>query len=324
MTFLKGPEMKRILITGGAGFVGTNLINLLTNKFHISVMDNLSKIDKFEHQNNNDISFFQSDIRELNACIEATQNIDIIIHLAANGSVIDSIVDPFDNFDNNAKGTLNILHAASENNVKRVIFASTGGALMGDCELPVSEQSIPHPISPYGASKLTGEGYCHAYANSFNMSTTILRFANLYGPYSSHKKGLLNNLINAVKKDSPIEIYGDASRDFLYVEDLCLGIEKVLKYQHKGSEIFHLASGVETKIIDLVKVFLSVSGYTDHPTVFKTKRQGEVERNVANFIKANEKLGFSPSTNITDGLSKTWEWYTQQLIDTPYLTQKNQ
>jgi len=316
--------MKRVLITGGAGFVGINLINLLNNKFHISIMDNLSKIDKFEHKNNPCIPFFQSDIRDLDDCIEATKNIDIIIHLAANGSVIDSIADPFENFENNAKGTLNILHAAEKNSVKRVIFASTGGALMGDCELPVSEQSIPHPISPYGASKLAGEGYCHAYANSFNMNITILRFANLYGPYSSHKKGLLNNLINAIQKKTPIEIFGNASRDFLYVGDLCLGIEKILDYQHTGSEIFHLASGVETKIIDFVKVFLDVTDSKEHPTVFKTKRQGEVERNVANYMKASEEFGFSPTTNIKEGLTKTWEWYTQQIISSSPFTIKKQ
>ena len=135
------------------------------------------------------------------------------------------ITDPERNFEVNVQGTLNVLRAAVGAGVRRFIFASTGGALIGDATPPVSEQSLPKPISPYGASKLCGEAYCHAFAKSYGLETVCLRFGNVYGPHSAHKKGAVTVFIKALMTGEPIVIYGDgsASRDYVHVEDSAAG-----------------------------------------------------------------------------------------------------
>ncbi len=122
---------------------------------------------------------------------ELCRDVDAIVHLAAAGSVVDSVADPTANFEANAVGTFSVLNAARAADVGRLVFSSTGGALIGNAEPPVNEQSLPKPISPYGASKLAAEAYCHAFAKAYGMTTVALRFANVYGPYSGHKKGAI-------------------------------------------------------------------------------------------------------------------------------------
>ena len=175
----------------------------------------------------------------------------------------------------------------------------------------MSEASVPRPISPYGASKLAGEGYCCAFAHSYGMSVTALRFANIIGPVSWHKKGAVTAFFKAIMNGEPIRIFGDgtATRDFLYVEDLCRGILLALKAKRPGFNVYHLASGREVSIRELAELARQVAGAPDHEIVFEPRRPGEVERNFARYDLARKELGFEPQVPLEDALARTWEWF---------------
>lgn len=298
---------KKVLITGGKGFIGTNLTLLLKEDFSLKIMDNLSSCEGYEEEG---FVFFKRDVRSLADCMEVTKDVDAVIHLAAKGSVVDSVKEPVENYENNVLGTFNMLHAAVQNGVKKFIFASTGGALMGDTPPPVSESSLPSPISPYGASKMCGEAYCHAFANRFTDGVTVLRFANIYGSYSLHKKGLINAVMKNIDQGYPVSIYGDgsATRDFLHVSDLCCGIKSALLYKHEKIDIFHLSSGVERSILKCVETIKKIAHKPEHPVIFEPKRAGEIEHNFSVNQKAKEKLSFIPSVGFEEGLLETYEW----------------
>lgn len=302
---------RSILVTGGAGFIGANLVPyLLERDFSVSVYDNLSR-GRREFLDGYDVEFMEGDILDLESLEKAFRGRDGVIHLAAYGSVIESIEDPLMNFEINARGVVNVLTAARDCGVGQVLFASTGGALIGDAEPPVDESSLPKPISPYGAGKLVGEGYMHAFAKSYGMRTTALRFANVYGPVSAHKKGALTVFIKAIMSNRPITIYGDgsASRDFLFVSDLCAGIERALSSELTPGCVFHLASGRETSIKELALRLCAVAGCPDFAIEYEPARRGEVLRNFADFSLARKQLGFEPKVSLDEGLAATWEWF---------------
>jgi UDP-glucose 4-epimerase len=189
------------------------------------------------------------------------------------------------------------------------VFASTGGAIMGDQEPPIDEDSLPWPISPYGASKLCGEAYMHAFAGSFGIRPVALRFANVYGPYSAHKKGVITRFIRAALAGGEFEIFGDgkASRDFLHVDDLCRGIIAAAN-SDLSDEVLHLASEKETTINELARLILDLVG-SDVEIVHRQKRPGEVERNFARADRAREVLGWEPQLSLRDGMMNTIEWF---------------
>jgi len=304
-----------LLITGGCGFIGANLVPRLINEgYRVRVYDNLSRGNIDFIGSSDDLEFIKGDIRDFTDLQIACSGVDGIIHLAAFGSVIESLEDPITNFDINGLGTLNVLEAARIAEVKKMIFASTGGALIGDAEPPVSEDSVARPKSPYGASKLTGEAYCNAFGQAFNLPVVILRFANIYGPVSAHKKGAITVFSKALMSGKPLVIYGDgtASRDFLHVDDLCNGIVLALRTDLVPATVLHLATGRETSIWELAEILMEVSGKTGHPIEFREQRVGEVHRNFANFDRASELLGFTPHTILEEGLLQTWQWFMSQ------------
>lgn len=182
--------MSKILVTGGCGFIGANLVPMLRLEGHdVTILDNFTRGSIDHLDDPTAYRVVAADIRDEDAVAEAASGTDAIIHLAALGSVVESVGAPEDNFAVNAEGTFRVLNAARRVRVGQVIFASTGGALIGSAPPPVNEQSIPRPISPYGAGKLAGEGYCCAFANAYSLSITALRFANVVGPISWHKEG---------------------------------------------------------------------------------------------------------------------------------------
>lgn len=306
-------HVDKVLITGGRGFIGVNLAQRLGAECNVRILDNCSRVSPTGWDDVNG-EFIEGDILDEEALAAAMAGVSQVIHLAAYGSVIESLKDPRANFETNARGTLNVLHAAVKAGVQRFIFASTGGALIGDTEPPVHEQSLPKPISPYGASKLSGEGYCHAFAKAYGLETICFRFGNVYGPHSAHKKGAVTAFIKALLQGEPIVIYGDgtASRDYIHVEDLCDGIIKGLYADITEPEIFHLASGRETQIVELAEMLRKVAHRPNHPILFRESRRGEVVRNFADYKKAATALGFSPTVKLEEGLSSTWQWYANQ------------
>jgi UDP-glucose 4-epimerase len=304
---------KSVLVTGGCGFIGANLCRrLLASGSHVLVLDNLSR-GAAEHLHGLDIELIRGDIRDIAATERVTSGVDAIIHLAAFGSVVESVQRPEENFDVNVRGTLTILQAAAKRRLK-VVFASSGGAVVGAAEPPVSEDSLPKPASPYGASKLCGEAYCHAFARSFGLHTVALRFANVYGPYSAHKRGAVTNFIIALLSREPMIIFGDgsATRDFIYVDDVCDGIHAALITQLEPGIVLHLATGIETRVDELARTLGRVAGAADYPIHFEQKRAGELERNFANFNRAQQLLGFSPRVALEDGLARTFRWFLGQ------------
>jgi UDP-glucose 4-epimerase len=203
-----------------------------------------------------------------------------------------------------------MLDEARKAGVPRFIFASTGGALIGNAEPPVDETSLPRPISPYGSSKLCGEAYCSSFAAAYGMSVTALRFANVIGPWSWHKRGAVTAFAKALLEDRPITIYGDgsATRDFLMVDDLCQGIRLALETSLPDFNVFHLASGREGSVGELARLMCDTAGKPDHPIEFREKRAGEVERNFATYERAKASLGFTPKHRLEDALAETWRW----------------
>lgn len=303
---------KKILVTGGCGFVGANLVPVLINNgFSVKLLDNFSNGSRDLIEPNSSVEIIEGDIRDIALLQALMGDCEVVIHLAAFGSVVDSVADPINNFSINAQGTLTVLEAARQAKVKKFVFSSTGGALIGNATPPVSEKSVPRPISPYGASKLAGEAYCCAYANAYGMEITALRFANVIGPKSGHKKGIVTTLFKAILGNQPIKIYGDGSstRDYIDVRDLCEGIFSAVRTTLSGFNVFHIASGSEVSVQRMVNEIKQITGAVDHPVIYDSKRAGEVDRNFASYGLAKEKLGFSPKYKLHDTLNDTWRWF---------------
>jgi UDP-glucose 4-epimerase len=303
----------KVIVTGGAGFVGSNLVRLLLDKgMQVAVLDNFIR-GRREYLAGLEVEIIEADIRDEAALAPAFDGFSQVIHLAALGSVVESVSDPQTNFDINVRGTFNVLDAAVKAGVRKLVFSSTGGALIGNATPPVDENSLPRPISPYGAGKLCCEAYCHAFAGSYDLTTVCTRFANVYGPYSGHKTGVINRFLQRIEAGQALQIYGDgsSSRDYIHVADLCDGIYAALTHATGRSEIFHLASGRETSLRELADIMRNNAGRPDHPVEFLEARVGEVDRNFASYDHAARVLGFSPKIQLEAGLDETCNWLRQ-------------
>lgn len=309
--------MRKALITGGGGFVGTNLIRRLRERnsaCSIVVLDNEST-GSLPHLQALDpggglLSCLRADIRDPEALGAAVSGCDTIIHLAANTRVIESIADPRLNFDVNVRGTFNVLMAARDAGVRRVVIASTGGAILGDVEPPVHEAMVAQPIAPYGASKLAAEAYGHAFAGAYGMKVTSLRFSNVYGPHSHRKGSAVAHFFRQILNRRPITIFGDGlqERDFIYVDDLCRGIVQAIEADAEG--VFQLGSGRPTSINALIEEMRRIMEPAWWPTVrYEAARNGEIKRTYCDIAKSQRTFDFRPATTLADGLSATWQWF---------------
>jgi UDP-glucose 4-epimerase len=308
---------QEVLVTGGAGFVGATLVRrLVAAGYRVRVLDNLSTGDA-AHLNGVDADLVKGDIRDADALGDAVAGCGAIIHLAAAGSVAGSVADPVANFEANAVGTFRVLDAARLARVGRVVQASTGGALIGDATPPVDERSLPKPLSPYGASKLAGEGYAHAFAKTYGVRTVAVRFGNVYGPWCGRKRGVLNVFFGALRSGEPLVIYGDgtASRDYVHVSDIAAALQLALENPDiPGGTVLHAASGVETTITALADLCRRAAGRPGHPVVYRAARAGEVGRNFASCDLARRLLGYSPTVRIEDGIPLLWQWFETEIF----------
>ena len=309
-------EARRVLVTGGAGFVGATLVRRLVGSGHsVRVFDNYSTGDA-SHLGGVDAELVEGDIRDAPALDAALAGMQAVIHLAAAGSVVASVEDPVTNFDVNVLGTFRVLDAARRAGVERTVQASTGGALIGDATPPVDESSLPKPISPYGASKLAGEGYAHAFAKAYGLRTVALRFANVYGPWSERKRGAMTMFFRAIQAGEQIVIYGDgsASRDYTHVDDISRALELALERDVPGGAVLHIASGVETTVSELASLCCAAAGVPDHPVEYRPKRAGEVDRNFASYDLAQKMLGYAPSISRETGIRETEQWFQESVF----------
>ena len=305
-----------MLVTGGAGFVGATLVRRLVGGGHsVRVLDNYSTGDP-SHLTGVDAELVEGDIRDAAALDAALAGMQAVIHLAAAGSVIGSVQDPVTNFDVNVVGTFRVLDAARRAGVERTVQASTGGALIGNATPPVSELSLPKPISPYGASKLAGEGYAYAFAQTYGLRTVALRFANVYGPWSARKLGAMTLFFKAIHAGEPIVIYGDgsASRDYTHVDDISSALELALECDVPGGSVLHIASGIETTVRDLADLCRAAADVPDHPVKYLPRRVGEVDRNFATYDLARQVLGYAPSISREIGIRQTWDWFQKEVF----------
>jgi UDP-glucose 4-epimerase len=305
-----------ILVTGGAGFVGATLVRrLAASSYRVRVLDNLSTGDA-AHLDGVDAELVKGDIRDATALDDALEGMKAIVHLAAAGSVVGSVEDPAANFEVNVIGTFRVLDAARRAGVERVVLASTGGALIGDAAPPVNELSLPKPISPYGASKLAGEGYAHAFAKTYGVRTVAIRFGNVYGPWCDRKRGVLNVFFESLHSGVPLVIYGDgsASRDYVHVDDISNALQLALEKDVPGGTVLHAASGVETAVRDLADLCRQAAGVPGHPIEYRPSRPGEVGRNFASYDRANQLLGYAPSVAREVGIPRTWKWFQEEVF----------
>jgi UDP-glucose 4-epimerase len=205
--------MTNVLITGGAGFIGRHLADYLTRQgdVTVTVIDNESLGDR-KHLDLEKVRFIQGDLRNRDELRLALEGQDVVVHLAADTRVIDSIENPAHNFESNVIGTFNLLDLCRDLGVNRIVAASTGGAILGDVEPPVHERMAPQPTSPYGASKLMLEGYLSAFSSSYGMSTCALRFSNIYGPRSFHKGSVVAHFFKQISAGEKPIVYGDGSQ----------------------------------------------------------------------------------------------------------------
>lgn len=330
------------LITGGCGFLGTSLIKRLIQDgvSNIRVLDNLTvgtredlaTVCNFTEvplsslltpnsslstpHSSPQVELIVGDIRDPETCTQCCQNIDIIVHFAANTGVPVSVEHPRLDMECNVNGTFNMLEAARQSNAKRFVFASSG-APAGEVEPPIHEELPAHPVSPYGASKLAGEGYCSAYFRSFGVETVALRFGNVYGPASGHKTSIVAKFIRQALEGKPLEIYGDGTqtRDFIYVDDL---IESVILAGTKpdiGGEVFQIASNRETtvgEITDQLVAILNSKGFENIKVIHSATRLGDVKRNFSDTSKARTQLDWIPQISRDEGLKKTIQWFLQR------------
>jgi len=321
------------LITGGCGFLGTALISRLVDEgvHNIRVLDNLStgtrddlnKVSDFVEVSSQDLKSSKTgnhlvvgDILDHELAIEVTQGCDVIVHFAANTGVGPSVENPRADMLANVMGTFNYLEAARLNGVSRFIFASSG-APAGEVEPPIHEELPPHPVSPYGASKLAGEGYCSAYNRTFGIDTVMLRFGNVYGPGSIHKSSVVAKFIRQALAGEKLVIYGDGTqtRDFVYVDDLIDAVLLAASVDNIGGEAFQIATNRETTVGEMAEQLIFVLekvGVKDVDLMNGESRLGDVKRNYSDTSKARSKLRWAPHVNLSDGLEKTVAYFLNE------------
>jgi UDP-glucose 4-epimerase len=303
--------MERILITGGCGFIGSNLVAYLARygRPKVRIFDNES-LGTREHIAEFDFQFVHGDVCDAEALGAALKGVDAVVHLAADTRVIDSIENPEQNFYSNVVGTFNLLKCMRQGGVKHLINASTGGAILGAAVPPVNEEMVPNPLSPYGASKLAAEGYCSAFAGAYGFSAISLRFSNVYGPRSYHKGSVVAHFFKQILSGQDLVVYGDGTqiRDYVFVEDLCAGIKQALESEKSG--VYQLGTGRPTSIKELIQLIKKTVGDTHQFRVRYTDfRPGEIRETWCDISKASRELNYEPTIGLGEGLKRTWEWF---------------
>ncbi|HBF37672.1 MAG TPA: UDP-glucose 4-epimerase, partial [Firmicutes bacterium] len=299
----------KILVTGGAGFIGANLLEELLPHHQLVVVDNLSTGKASNILN--EVRFYQTDIlSEGFAEIVAMEKPEFIIHLAAQINVAESFVRPLADLETNILGTLKVLEAAKRNGIQKVIYPSSAAVYGCPQFLPISEDHPIAPMSFYGISKHTPEHYLQVYFQTYALRYTILRFANVYGPRqdSGGEGGVVSIFTDNLLKNKPLLIYGDGeqTRDFVFVKDVAGAICKSLTAG--DNQIYNIGSGQKISINDLFQQIKKLTASKVRPQ-FLPARSGDIRDSLFNISKAQLGLGWEPKTSIDTGLRLTMEWF---------------
>jgi UDP-glucose 4-epimerase len=316
-------DTKNVLVTGGAGFIGSHLTKKLVKEGHnVTILDDFSNGDLrnvWSLLTEKKIKMIRGDILDLRLIEDITHDIDIVYHLAAQIHIDKSILEPKRTFDVNAIGTLNILEVAMKRNFERVIYASTS-EVYGTAQTEKMNEDHPlNPQSPYAASKLAADRLCHAYAETYGMSVSVIRNFNTYGPFQKHTGygAVIPIFIRRVLNNKPPIIYGDGNqtRDFMYIEDAVNAYMLVTKKNPKEI-VLNFGSGKDIKISDLARLIIKECGKEGElQPVQMEGRAGEVRKLCCDITRSKNALGFTPHYDINSGIKAFVEWFKKYNFD---------
>jgi len=306
-------------VTGGAGFIGSNIVEeLLRRNETVKVIDNFStgkreNIKAFKER----IEIIDADLATAPNLSQLLNGVDYVIHQAAIPSVPKSIIDPMRSHEANVNGTLRLLLACRDAGVKRLVYASSS-SLYGDSPtLPKNEAMLPNPLSPYGAQKLFGELYCQVFTKAYGLETVSLRYFNVFGPRqdaTSQYSGVLALFIPAVLQDRRPTIYGDGlqSRDFTYVQNVVEANLLACHVPGNAGQVFNVACGERITVNSMLQQINAILNRTIEP-VYAEARAGDIKHSQADITRAKEHLGYEPKVSFEEGLRRTIHWYRENL-----------
>ena len=308
-----------ILVTGGAGFIGSNLIKELLNlnAKKIIVLDDLStgfikNIEEFQGKSN--FQFIEGSITDQHICLEVMQGVDIVFHMAALGSVPRSIDNPIATNSVNINGFVNMLWAAKENHIKKVVYSSSSSVYGDDKTIPKVESSIGNPLSPYAVTKRANELYANTFSNIYGLPITGLRYFNVFGPkqnLAGAYAAVIPIFISNLLQNKPCFINGDGeiSRDFTYVDNVVYAnILAAFTETAPQHDIYNIAMGSQLSLNELYNNLEALLN-TGLKSVHQSARIGDIQNSRANISKAEQTLNYRPIVSIKDGIGKTVEWY---------------
>jgi nucleoside-diphosphate-sugar epimerase len=308
----------RYLVTGGAGFIGSNTVDELVRRGHsVVVLDDLSA-GKEENlaEVRSKITFVKGSITDIEAVQKAMLQAEYVIHLAARTSVPRSVKDPLETNRINVDGTLNVLLAARDNKVKRVVFAASSSAYGETPTLPKTESMEPRPISPYGVSKFVGELYAQTFGRCYGLENVSLRYFNIFGPRQdpdSPYSGVLSRFALAFLEDQQPVVFGDGeqTRDFTYVENAVQANLLACEAPNASGSVFNIGTGGRVSLNQALQAFQRVSGKRLQAK-YDPSREGDIRDSQADITKAREILSYDPAVMFDEGLERTFEWYRSQ------------
>jgi len=313
--------MKKYVVTGGAGFIGSALVRglLALNDGSVEVIDNLSTGNRDNLSDvASQIAFHQADIRDYNTIQPIIAGADTAFHIAAIPSVPKSIVDPVPSHEANIDGTFNVLRACVEGKVRKVVYAASSSAYGDTLVLPKVETMSPSPKSPYAAQKLMGEYYCSAFSSCYGLDATSLRFFNVYGPRqdpSSPYSGVISVFMTCLLQGTSPTIYGDGeqTRDFTYVDDVVDLVIKTSRVPGAAGKVFNAGNGNRYSLNEIWATLQKIEGVSI-PAQYGPVRAGDVRDSQADTTAAVHELGHSPRFTIENGLRRTLQWYRESLV----------
>jgi UDP-N-acetylglucosamine/UDP-N-acetyl-alpha-D-glucosaminouronate 4-epimerase len=305
----------RYLVTGGAGFIGSNTVDELVRRGHgVVVLDDMSsgKEDNLAEVRSK-ITFMKGSIIDIEVVQKAMVQADYVIHLAARTSVPRSVKDPVDTNRINVDGTLNVLVAARDNKVKRVVFAASSSAYGDTPTLPKSEDMQPVPISPYGVTKYVGELYAQTFGRCYGLENVCLRYFNIFGPRQdpdSPYSGVLSRFSTAFLDSTPPVVFGDGeqTRDFTYVENAVQANILACEAPSASGRTFNVGTGHAVSLNQVLQMLQKASGKTLE-TKYEPAREGDIRDSLADIRLAGEFLGYEPTVLFEEGLERTYAWY---------------
>lgn len=314
-------KFNRVLITGGAGFIGSELVQQLKEKgYQITVIDNFvnGKYENLRDISKKDIRIINGDIRNKRLILNLMNEVDMVFHLACLG-VRHSIHSPLENHEVNAFGTLNLLQAAKDSNVKKFIHISSSEVYGTAISVPMTENHPTYPLTVYGASKLAGEAYARAFFKTYGLPSVIVRPFNTYGPRSHHEGDsgeVIPKFMLRCLADEPMIIFGDGTqtRDFLHVCDTARGIILAGESDETIGKTVNIGSGNEVTINELAYLISRVAKKPDAIIHHEKNRPGDTLRLYADISFAKKILKFSPMITLEEGLSELMDWYNSQKI----------